>query len=212
MRFGSLCIVLCLATVLASVAFGIIVGNWAPLVYCFIILVLAWTTLQFTDLLKNVPFRNSKVYRKAEEGNVLVDFHCSEHVFGYTPFFVDIAGVRVARIYHGDSVSVPLLLGSEDVTIHLADDTKHKIDRISNDMTVHLWVNYGTGDEYIQVKTFCTKRGGNINGDGEYDEGRVKESFEARRKMLRGFAITQALQCVWALPTIVLLALEYNLL
>jgi len=133
-------IVAWIAGAISLVVFGDLSMMFAVLILFLIatIIFLLWT------LIGNKVKRNGRITKQPERGDIFVSVHCTKYMVGGRPIVIEKEGVILAKLWHGNTISLPLNPGLAELSIYRNKNDKTKIDvEADEESEIFLWFDHG---------------------------------------------------------------------
>jgi len=88
--------------------------------------------------------RKGKIFKVFEEGDVAVTAHCTKHMVGGRPIVVEYSGKIIAKLWHGDALSLPLKPEVAELFVYRNKHEKTKAQvAVREGSEIFLWFYHG---------------------------------------------------------------------
>jgi hypothetical protein len=133
---------LLLAIILGAV--GAILDDLSMLYVFAIIFTLVVMGIILDAAIGNKIKRRGKVIKQFEEGDIAVTTHCTRYMIGHLPIKIESDGKIVAKLWHGNTATLPLTPGPVEIYIYRNKHEKTKtLVNIERDTELFFWSEHG---------------------------------------------------------------------
>ena len=175
-------ILVCAGAIAFTVAVGLIYKDWRPMGYLFVALALilfASTVHWYFD--RRLPERKGKVLKRPGKDDLLIDVRCLKHIYGNAPIYIDVNGIRAAKIYRGNTLRIPVPAGECDISVYRFkgdDDTAKEV--FAEGSALYIWMEFSK--EIMSAFRFKA-----LKADEAFDDAEIKEAYEEFDANMRSF-------------------------
>jgi sulfur carrier protein ThiS len=160
---------------------GIILDDLRMMYIVFMFYVVAIIAFMLWIVIGAKIKRNGKITRQFEEGNIAVTVHCTKYMLGGRPIVVENNGSILAKLWQGNTLSLPLNLGPIELFVYRNKHNKTKACvNVENESEIFLWFDHG---EIDPTRIVVIKKGDPL------PETRLQESYIKMKKTVVALTI-----------------------